>query len=148
MLYCFLLQLTTFHKYFYLLFFLHEIFITAICPYDCGGSTRGACTSLGMCRCNPGYTGTYCMDGKFMLKYKRRLTMSYLTSVFCVSRIKFFFRMSQSFYCKNGVKICNLIILIHLSIRHLQLLKNISSIKQQQTSFLEGKIRRQQDIQY
>lgn len=43
--------------------FFHKIFITATCPYDCGGSTRGTCTNPGVCRCNPGYTGTYCMDG-------------------------------------------------------------------------------------
>ncbi|XP_052682288.1 uncharacterized protein LOC128162907 [Crassostrea angulata] len=34
----------------------------AICPYDCGGSSRGTCISPGVCRCNAGYTGTYCMD--------------------------------------------------------------------------------------
>uniref|UniRef100_A0A8W8M842 EGF-like domain-containing protein n=1 Tax=Magallana gigas TaxID=29159 RepID=A0A8W8M842_MAGGI len=37
----------------------NEVCNIPICPYDCGGS-RGSCTSPGVCRCNAGYTGTYC----------------------------------------------------------------------------------------
>nr|XP_034310664.1 uncharacterized protein LOC117684080 isoform X3 [Crassostrea gigas] len=37
----------------------NEVCNIPICPYDCGGS-RGSCISPGVCRCNAGYTGTYC----------------------------------------------------------------------------------------
>uniref|UniRef100_A0A8W8MBJ2 EGF-like domain-containing protein n=1 Tax=Magallana gigas TaxID=29159 RepID=A0A8W8MBJ2_MAGGI len=39
-----------------------EVCNIPVCPYDCGGSSRGSCISPGMCRCNAGYTGTYCIE--------------------------------------------------------------------------------------